>query len=95
MRRLNARTTSKVTVRLQHPVPLTLLPEYLSSAVARFVAVRSIVIEYAALSFDEYDALHKACMEELFPGSRAAGENPVHSLDTPQVALRAPKRLTL
>lgn len=41
MRRLNARTTSKVTVRLQHPVPLTLLPEYLSSAVARFVAVRS------------------------------------------------------
>lgn len=95
MRRLNARTTSKVTVKLPHHVPLSLLPEYLDDAVSRFVAVRSVVIEYAALSFDEYDALHKACMEELFPGFRAAGENPVHSLDAPQVMLRAPKRLTL
>ena len=91
MRRLNARTTSKVTVRLQHPVPLTLLPEYLSSAVARFVAVRSVAIEYAALSVDEYDALHKACMDELFPLAKTAGTVPIAT----QVALRAPKRLTL
>ena len=91
MRRLNARTTSKVTVRLQHPVPLTLLPEYLSSAVARFVAVGSVVIEYAALSVDEYAALHKACMEELFPCAKTAAPVPI----APQVALRAPKRLTL
>ena len=63
MRRLNARTISKATVRFQHPVPIRLLPDYLDGAVPHFVTVRSVVIEYAALSVDEYDALHKACMD--------------------------------
>lgn len=91
MRWPNARMVSKATVRLQHPVPLTLLPDYLNRAVPRFVAVRSVVVEYAALSCDEYDALHNACMDELFPRTKTAAPAPI----APQVTLRAPKRLTL
>lgn len=87
MRRPNAHTTSKAAVKLPHPVPLTLLPEYLSDAVCHFVAVKSVVIEYVALSFDEYDALRKACLEERFPTGRAARKAPALELRRPMVGL--------
>ena len=87
MRRPPARTTSKASVKFQHPVPLTLLPEYLDGAVPYFVAVKSVVIEYVALSFDEYDALRKACMEERFPSDKAAGKVPALELRRPRVGL--------
>lgn len=87
MRRPPARTASKASVKLRHPVPLTLLPEYLDGVVPYFIAVKSIVIEYVALPFDEYDALRKACMEERLPSYRAAGKDPALELRRPMVGL--------
>ena len=61
--------TSKSTINLQHPVPYSLIDEYIRKHMPFHAVITKVDVEFAVMNDDEYDLLYKACMDECYPSS--------------------------
>lgn len=74
------RQVSKTAIMFPHPVPIGMIDLYMRDSLPFDAAIASVEVKFVNLTSDEYDRLHKACMNERFP-NRAKKEGDQYALD--------------
>lgn len=75
------RQVSKVSIVFPHLVPVNLFDNYVQKSLPWRAVIDSVEVRFTQLTDVEYDALHEACMQELYPRSTTASSRDPYALD--------------
>lgn len=84
------RQVSKTSIVLPHLVPINLIDNYMQKSLPWRAVIASVEVRFTQLEDVEYDALHEACMQELYPRSHKQSTiNPCAiDLDLPKLGMK-------
>ena len=76
----------KMSVNFPHLVPPSMIDDYLEKSMPFWAGIKSVEVKYVPLSKEEYDYLHDACRNELWPSP-----NNMQTVDPYAIEIDLPK----
>lgn len=83
------RQVSKTSIVFPHLVPVNLFDNYVQKSLPWRAVIASVEVRFTQLTDVEYDALHEACMQELYPSVHKPPRDPYAlDLDLPKLGMK-------
>lgn len=83
------RQVSKTSIVFPRLVPVNLFDNYVQKSLPWRAVIASVEVRFTQLTAEEYDALHDACMQELYPSCHKPPRDPYAlDLDLPKLAMK-------